>query len=68
MNTEYMSDRQYAAWLASEEMRYAVAMARNVVKVRALPAFTLSDGKILEPKYKMTGKTSICRAPHKNRR
>ena len=40
--------------------------SNETIKAKQLPAFTLSDGKILEPKYKMTCRESICRAPHKN--
>jgi len=66
MITDYMSDRQYEAYLAKLEMARALSAA--TLKPKKLPAFTLRDGTILEPKYKMTGKTSVCRAPHKNRR
>ena len=66
IEVEYMSDRQYAAHLAKLELERALKAA--TIKPRKLPAFKLSDGRILEPKYQMTCRGSVCRAPHKNRR
>ena len=43
------------------------ALNTNTIEPRKLPAFTLANGKIIEPdKPKMTGRSSVCRAPHKN--
>ena len=43
------------------------ALSESTTTPKQLPAFTLANGKIIEPnKQKMTGRSSVCRAPHKN--
>ena len=44
------------------------ALTTNTTTPRKLPAFTRADGSIAEPKYQMTCRGSVCRAPHKNQR
>jgi len=51
------------------ELAMFCALREHAIVPTVLPAFMIEGGKIVQPnKQVMTGRSSVCRAPHKNQR